>query len=104
MRTFGSPFQSVSLCFAVSIRLLPIEILYLYLAAMERIPDTTHTLVDTRDWLAELLVLFAVRVTQQLGLFTHALVGKVLDAYIARGAVDVVGDDYGMMLWPRGYL
>lgn len=50
------------------------EILYLYLATVERIPDATYALVDTRDWLAELLVLLAIRVTQQLGLFTDALV------------------------------
>jgi hypothetical protein len=74
MRTLSRPSQSVSSSFTVFTCLLPMEILYLYLATVERIPDATYALVDTRDWLAELLVLLAIRVTQQLGLFTDALV------------------------------
>lgn len=67
---------------------------------MERRPDTPNALIDTGDGLAQLPVLLAIAIAQHLGLFPDALVLQVLDADGASGAVDVVGDDDGVLAGP----
>lgn len=67
---------------------------------MERIPNTPHTLVQTRHRLAQLPVLLACTIPQYLRLFPHAFVLQVPHAYRALGAVDVFGDDDGVPPWP----
>lgn len=79
----------------------PVTSLDLDPRAVERRPDTPNTLVDTGDGLAQLLVLLAVAIPQHLSLFPHALVLQVLDADGPCGAVDVVGDDDGVLARPR---
>src|SRR5690242_8167857 len=79
----------------------PITSLDLDLRAVERRPDTPNTLVDTGDGLAQLLVLLAVAIPQHLCLFPHPLVLQVLDADGPCGAVDVVGDDDGVLARAR---
>jgi hypothetical protein len=76
----------------------------LQLGPMERIPDTPHVLVDTRDRLAQLLVLLARVVPQHLRLLADALDVQIPDTDGALGAVDVAGDDDGMVLRARAHV
>jgi hypothetical protein len=75
--------------------------LYLHLRPMEWIPNSPHTLIDTRHRLAvPLLILLTRAIPQQFRLLPHALVLQVLDAYRPLSAVDVMCDDDGVPPWP----
>ena len=68
---------------------------------MERIPDTSYTLVHTLDGLCDLSKLFAAGIAQELGLF-HDLF--LLQAAYANGlfaAVDVCALDDGVFARAR---
>jgi hypothetical protein len=76
---------------------------YLHLSPMEWIPDAPHALVDTRDGLAQLPILLARAVPQQLGLLPHTLILQVPDAYRPLGAVGVMCGDDGVAPWARAH-
>ena len=78
-----------------------LHLLDLDLRTVERRPDTPNALIDTRNRLAQLLVLLSAVIPQCLGLFPDTLVLQVLDADRPCGAVEVVCDDYGVLAWPR---
>lgn len=68
---------------------------------MVRGPDSTHTLVDTRDGLVDTLDLVSAGVPQQLGLLQDLRGLHVGDADGLLPAVDVVADHDGVLPRPR---
>lgn len=70
---------------------------------MERVPDTSHALVKTRDGLLGALRLLAAGRLQQIRLVEDLLGLEVADTDRLLSAVDVVSLDDGVLVWPGRY-
>jgi hypothetical protein len=68
---------------------------------MERIPDTSDTLVDTLDGLCNLSQLVAAGVAQQFGLLHDLLFLQAANADGLFAAVDICALDDGVFAWAR---
>lgn len=70
---------------------------------MIRRPDTSDTLVDTRDWLLGVLQLLSTCQLKQIGLLKYLLGLKVPDTNRLLPSIDIVSLDDGMSIRPWGY-
>lgn len=69
------------------------------LGAVERIPDTSDTLVQRLDRLGDLPQLLAAGIAKQKGLFQYLSVVEVSHTYGLLAAVDVGALDDGVFPW-----
>lgn len=68
---------------------------------MERIPDTSDTLVDTLDGLGDLLQLVAAGIAQQFGLLHNLLFLQAAYTDSLFASVDICALDDGVFAWAR---
>ena len=68
---------------------------------MERIPDTSDTVVDTLDGLCDLFQFVTAGVAQEFSLFHNLLFLQTADANGLFTAVDICALDDGVFAWTR---